>query len=288
MRPPDPQHTARDRLVEDLPVNERRIDVDGTATAVLEGGHGPPLLLIHGGTQAGALLWWRVLPELCTRYCVVAPDLPGLGASEPTDILDADGFARWLGRLVDVTCDEAPTLIAHSTPAALAARFAARHSRLVRRLVLVDATGLGPFRPSPAFVWAALRFTIRPSRRSLERFNRWPYLDANRTRIHDPDVYEAIDDYLIARASIPHVKRTMRQLIKAGTTQIPDAELQRIDVPTALVWGRHDRMAPLDYAQPLSTRLGWPMTIIDDAGHLPHVEQPDAFAAALTDTTTGA
>lgn len=288
MRPPDIQHNTRDRLVGDLPVNERRVDVDGITTSVLEGGQGPPLLLLHGGTPAGALLWWRVLAELCNRHRVIAPDLPGLGASEPTDTVDADGFARWLGQLIDTTCDEPPALIAHSTPAALAARFAARHGRLLRRLVLVDATGLGPFRPSPAFVWAALRFTTRPSRRTLERFNRWPYLDPDRTRTQDPDGSEAIDDYLIARASIPHVKRTMRQLIKAGTAQIPDTELQRIDVPTAVVWGREDRMAPLDGGRTRSARLGWPMTIIDGAGHLPHVEQPDAFVAALAESTKGA
>lgn len=288
MRPRDLLQSTRDRVLGDLPVDERRVDVDGIATSVLEGGQGPPLLLVHGGTQAGALLWWRVLPELCTRYRVLAPDLPGLGASEPTDTLDADGFARWLARLIDTTCDDPPTLIAHSTPAGLATQFAARRGRLVRRLVLVDATGLGPFRPSPAFVWAALRFNTRPSRRSLVRFNRWPYLDPNRTRTQAPDVYEAIDDYLIARASIPHVKRTMRQLIKAGTTQIPETELQRVDVPTALVWGRHDRMAPVDHARTRSARLGWPMAIIDGAGHLPHVEQPDAFVKALTESTKGA
>src|SRR5919106_4148729 len=41
---------------------------------------------------------------------------------------------------------------------------------------------------------------------------------------------------------VPHVRRTMRQLIAACTRQISDADLQRIDVPTVLVWGRADRM----------------------------------------------
>lgn len=287
MRPQTPQDSTRDRLLADLPVAARRVDVDGIATSLLEGGQGPALLLLHGGTQAGALLWWRVLPGLCSRYRVLAPDLPGLGASEPMDSIDAETFARWLRRLIGTTCDEPPTVIAHSMPAALTARFAAQHSDLLRRLVLVDATGLGPFRPSPAFLFAALRFTVRPSRRSLERFNRWPYLDPDRTRRHDPERHEVVDDYLIARASVAHVKRTMRQLIKAGSRRIPEAELRRIDVPTALAWGRHDRMAPLDHAQATSARLGWPLTIIDRAGHVPHIEQPDAFVEALTGSNEG-
>ena len=277
----DLQSSARDRLLGDLPVDERRVDVGGIATSTFEGGQGPPVLLLHGGTQAGALLWWRVLPELCRRYRVLAPDLPGLGASEPMDSVDAEAFARWLRRLIDSACDEPPTVIAHSMPAALTARFAARSDGLLRRLVLVDATGLGPFRPSPAFLWAALRLTVRPSRHSLERFNRWPYLDPDSTRMQDAERHRSIDDYLIARASIPHVKRTMQQLIKAGTRRIPEAVLGRIDVPTALVWGSHDRMVPLGHARTASARLGWPLTIIDGAGHLPHIEQPAAFVDAL-------
>lgn len=288
MQQRDPQHGARDRLLDDLPVDERRIDVDGIATSVLEGGQGPPLVLLHGGTQAGALLWWRVLPELCNNYRVLAADLPGLGASEPTSTLDAAAFARWLGRLIEQTCDEPPSLIAHSAPAALAARFAAEHGDLLRRQVLVDATGLGAFRPSPAFLSAVLRFNIRPSPRNLERFNRWPYLDPDRTRLEDRVRHEAVDNYTLARASVPHVKRAMRQLIKAGTRQIADTELRRVKVPTALVWGRHDRMAPLRHAETASTRLGWPLHIIDGAGHLPHVEQPSAFVEALAGSTEGA
>lgn len=288
MRPQNLQSSARGDLLQHLPAVERRIDVDGIATSMLEGGQGPPLLLIHGGSQAGALLWWRVLPELCGRYRVLAPDLPGLGASEPMDTVDAGGFARWLRRLIDAACDEPPTVIAHSMPAALTARFAVRHGHLLRRLVLVDATGLGPFRPSPAFLWAALRLTARPSRHSLERFNRWPYRDPDRTRMQDAERHRSIDDYLIARASVPHVKRTMRQLIKAGARRIPEAVLGRLDVPTALVWGSHDRMVPLDHARTASAGLGWPLTIIDGAGHLPHIEQPAAFVDALVETARDA
>lgn len=284
----DPQQSARGRLLQHLPVDERRVDVDGIATSVLEGGQGPPLMLIHGGTQAGALLWWRVLPQLCKRYRVIAPDLPGLGASEPMRALDAAAFGQWLRRLIEQTCDQPPAVIAHSAPAALVARFAAEHADLLRQQVLVDATGLGRFRPQPAFLSAVLRFNIRPSPRNLERFNRWPYLDPDLTRSQDRERHKAVDRYLLARAAVPHVKRAMRQLIKSGTRRIPDAELRRIDVPTALVWGRHDRMALLRHAQATSARLGWPLHTVNDAGHLPHVEQPEAFISTLADSTDAA
>jgi pimeloyl-ACP methyl ester carboxylesterase len=77
------------------------------------------------------------------------------------------------------------------------------------------------------------------------------------------------------------VKKTMRQLISTATKRIPDTDLARTGVPTALLWGRHDRMVPLAIAEAAATRHGWPLHTIDDAAHAPHIEQPDAFVDTL-------
>jgi pimeloyl-ACP methyl ester carboxylesterase len=74
---------GRDRLLEGLPVVERRLDLAGISTPILEGGQGPPLVLLHGPGEH-ALKWLRVLPDLVRRHRVVAPDLPGHGASTVT------------------------------------------------------------------------------------------------------------------------------------------------------------------------------------------------------------
>ena len=126
----------------------------------------------------------------------------------------------------------------------------------------------------------AIRFGLRPSERNAERFQRWAFFDLDEVRRRDPEWLGAFGAYLRARATVPHVKRTMRQLIGAGTKQIPDRELRRITVPTTLVRGRHDRFVPLALAEAASRRLGWPLQVIDDAGHVPHIERPDAFVSA--------
>ena len=64
----------REQLLKDLPVTERRLDLTGVSTSLLEGGEGPPLVLLHG--QGGfAAMWGRVIPHLVQSYHVVAPDL---------------------------------------------------------------------------------------------------------------------------------------------------------------------------------------------------------------------
>jgi len=225
------------------------------------------------------------MARLAQSHQLVVPDLPGLGESNPVVHLDPAAFDGWFAELLRLTCQEKPTLIAHSLPASLAARFAARYGDRLRRLVLMGTPALGRYRPPPAFMLAALRFGLRPSQASLARFNRWPYLDLERTRKELGEAFEALSTYTLSRAVIPHVKRTMRQLVRVGTKQIPDTDLRRIEVPTALVWGRQDRMGPLGSAEAASSRLGWPLYVIDDAGHIPPAEQPDAFLEALAKAT---
>jgi pimeloyl-ACP methyl ester carboxylesterase len=76
----------------------------------------------------------------------------------------------------------------------------------------------------------------------------------------------------------------MRQLVRLGTQQVPADELRRIDVPTVLVWGRHDRMVPLTTAETTAAACDWPLRVIESAGHVPHLEQPDAFVETLLAT----
>lgn len=281
MRQQDLGRSVRNGLLEALPLQERRLDVSGVITCVMEGGKGPPVVLIHGGSQAGGLLWGRVIPRLAERHRIVVPDLPGLGKSDPVPRMDAPAIATWLAELLSLTCQEQPTLVAHSLPGNLVARFAAHQHDHLCQLVLVATPAIGRFRPSPALLLAAVRLNARPSQRSLARFSRWPYFDLQGTRAQSGEWHDVLDHYLLERAAVPHVKRTMRQLVKAGRKQVPDGELRAIEVPVTLLWGRHDRMAPLRLGEAASDRLGWPLHVIEDAGHLPHVERPESFVEAL-------
>jgi pimeloyl-ACP methyl ester carboxylesterase len=153
-------------LLSSLPVTERRLQVAGVSTAVLEGGAGPPILLLHGpGEFAGK--WMRVIPDLVTTHRVVAPDLPGHGTSELVDgRLDADGLRAWLSGLIERTCPSPPVLVGHVLGGAIGARFAVNHSDRLSRLVLVDSLGLARFRPTPRFALTMLAFLARPTERT--------------------------------------------------------------------------------------------------------------------------
>jgi pimeloyl-ACP methyl ester carboxylesterase len=272
---------ARERVLAGLPVSQRRLDAGRVSTALLEGGAGSPVVLLHGGIECGGAYWAPVMTRLVENHHVVVPDAPGLGESEPVARLDDEAFARWLRELIQLTCETAPTLVAHSLVGTLAARFAAAHGDSLARLIVYAAPGIGRYRMPVGLRLVAMRFAVRPNERNGQRFERFALLDRERTRRRDPAWFDSFGAYVLSRARVPHVKRTIRALVKAGTTRVPDAELRRIGIPSALLWGRHDRMAPLSLAEAASTRLGWPAHVVDHAAHVPHIEQPDEFADLL-------
>src|SRR3954452_8126350 len=115
---------ARERLLEGIPVRERRLELAGISTAVLDGGDGAPIVLLHGPGEFAAK-WMRIIPNLVTTHRVVAPDLPAHGASQaPDGPLDAAQVLDWLDELIERTCPSAPVLVGHVLGGALAARFA--------------------------------------------------------------------------------------------------------------------------------------------------------------------
>lgn len=270
-------HPLRERLLAGVPLTERRLRPAGVSTSVLEGGGGPPLVLLHGGIECGGVYWAPVVAELAASHRLIIPDLPGIGESEPVDRLDTATFNAWFGELLELTCDEQPVVVAHSLCGTLAARFSARES--LRRLVIYGAPGIGRYRMPPALRLAAMRFALRPRARSLERVERLAFLRLDAVRERDPGWFEAFDAYMLERAAVRHVKRTMRHLVGDGTRQVPDAQLRRNEA--VLLWGRRDRFVPIALAESAAARHGWPLHVVEDAGHVPHVDRPAAFARSL-------
>src|SRR5215210_1880302 len=247
----------RDRLLADLPVSEHRLDVDGIETAVLEGGDGAPLVLLHG-VGSFAPEWARVIPQLARRHRIIAPDLPGLGESaKHVGRLDAGAAVAWLQTLIAQTCAEAPTVVGHSVGGALAAHLAIQHRSSVRGLVLVDCSSLGRFRPAPALVVALVRYGARPSPAGRDRFLRQVLADPERARTEWGDRWAALEAYDIDQAKRPDVDAANREWVRRiGARRIAPDQLRRIGVAVVLIWGRADKLMRFRIAEKASEQFG--------------------------------
>lgn len=274
---------TRAQLTAAMPLTERRVRAAGVDTAVLEGGDGPPVVLLHGQGEFAAV-WLNVVPDLVRTHRVIVPDLPGHGASEVRDgRLDSAGVVAWLDELIDRTCGaESPVLVGHLLGGAIAARYAVRHGDRLARLVLVDTLGLGWFRPAPSFAVPMVRFVARPTAKSRDRLFDRCFLDMGRAGEQAGEQWEPLLDYALDRARTPGVQAALRSLLpRVGLPPVPPGDLARIGVPTDLIHGRYDLQVRLRTARAASERYGWPLHVIEECRDDPAAEQPGAFLDAL-------
>lgn len=274
---------ARERLLAGIPVTERRLVLAGISTVVLEGGDGPPLVLLHGPGEHAAK-WFTILPDLVATNRVVAPDLPGHGATIIADGLpDADRVLAWLDELIERTCPTPPTLVGQIVGGAIAARFAARHPDRIHRLVLVDTLGLVPLRPAPEFERALTEYLTWPNNETHDRLWERCSFDLDGLRARVGERWDWLRTYNIDRACVPELRAQQQVLMQEfGFPAIAAEDLTRITVPTTLIWGRHDLATQLHAAETASARFGWPLHVVEDAGDDPPIDQPEAFLEALT------
>jgi pimeloyl-ACP methyl ester carboxylesterase len=251
----------------------------------------PVLLLVHG-LAGSSDTWEDALELLGDRFTVVAPDLPGHGGSTSRARHDYSlgahaGALRDL--LVALGIDRA-SLIGHSLGGGVALQFAYQHPERCERLVLVSSGGLGPevswllralALPGaellmPVLFPAFVRDAGNAVGRTIGRLGlRWPRVE------HEWRAYASLADGDHRQPFL----RTLRSVIDPGG-QVVDAHDRlylAAHLPTLVVWGRRDRMIPVEHAAAAQASLpSSELVVFDGAGHFPHVEQPAAFVDAVT------
>lgn len=272
----------RQQVMRGIPLVERRIEAAGVSTALVEGGSGPPLILLHGQGGSG-IAWVPILPRLLNSYLVIAPDLPGLGESvvEHGEI-GPELAVSWLTALIRETCSEPPIVVGFSLGGSFAARLGVANTIPCRLIVLADSGSLSPFRPDPRILPALIRLNIRPNGRNLGRFFGKTMVDFDRFRVSLGDRWPAFQAYGLDRNSNPGLKAANRQLLRRiGTQPIAESELAAIETPVALIWGDQDRIMRIGIAEAAHRKFGWPLHVIQNSGHTTKWDQPDAFVDAL-------
>jgi len=252
----------------------RDVTADGVRLRVLEAGHGPVLLLLHG-LSASHDIWEHVVDEFADRYRVVAPDLPGHGESAKPDapytIDFYAGVVRTLARELGI--DEA-IVGGSSLGGKIALELACWYPRFVRALVLSApaaeyARGLRPF-------GKAIQALSRPQvmRVALDRALEQSFHE----RLHRGHVVRRrILEARLAAEDFPEFARAVARSV-GGVLAAEPQPLARIAQPTLAIWGREDRIVPMRRSADLvhaipHTRL----RLIDQCGHIAMLEQPAEF-----------
>ena len=251
--------------------NDDHVHVRGAKVRVLTGGTGPPLLVL--GDAEGAS-WNPLLERLSELHTVYHPEHPGFGQSDEGEGIDTvHDLAFFHLDLLSELGLESVSIVGFSLGGWIAADLAAIEPDRVERLVLVGPMGLrvdGVTQPDVFMLSAGQVAELTYLRRDLyERA-----AAEITTREADP---EALSVYLRNRVAVAHL---------AWNPYFHDPKLplraHRARMPTLLIWGTEDRIVPPEHGRRWAELLpDARLELIADAGHLPHVEQPERFLSRL-------
>lgn len=263
----------------------RAVPAGGTTFRVLEGGSGPPLVLIHGRGMA-CTTWARWLPALARGHHVVALDLPGFGATPAGQLRPGgaeeglDYFVEPVEALLRALGVVAPVVIGHSLGGFVAVELALRGAVTPSALVLIGCMGVGPEMSA-----AARAFFLAGPERLARALGRRLY-----ARIAPPP-----DDAWGRRlGELEHERMTV-----PGGRPIPAAAFNRlfpvvgpvfnrldrlgeIAAPALMLWGERDVVFPAPAA--LVAAAAMPRgraRVLPGLGHSPHLEDPEGTLAEV-------
>jgi pimeloyl-ACP methyl ester carboxylesterase len=271
-------------------VEEHNVEIDGLPTRYFSAGEGRPLVLLHGAGD-NSLDWRWVMPTLATAHRVYAPDLPGSpNSARPVADYSPVFFERFVTAFVDALGIGRATFVGNSLGGLVALRVALSAPARVGALALVDSAGLGRA-INPAFTSvnvfgpfeAAIPFWRTPVGAYQRAWGRTALLFAHppgsvpREWLAEQCRLALWPGYLEA-----HVTALRALVSTVGQREVLVDRLASLKMPTLVVWGARDWVFPDEQAKNAVTRLrDGSLTLIPECGHMPHVECPDRFLAAL-------
>jgi pimeloyl-ACP methyl ester carboxylesterase len=248
------------------------VDVRGRATVLRHAGDGPPFVYLHS-SLGESVQWLPFHQAWAKQFTVYSPLHPGFGASGGFDDIDTvEDMAFHYVELFDALGLGEVILGGVSLGGWIAAEFAVRWPERVKKLWIADAPGMWvDDEPLPDL----FRHLEKPAKLRELLFD-------------DPDGYMArllIDDHpeLEKRLAAYQAMTVLARLVweRPFSPKLP-ARLHRVQCPTLLLWGEHDRLVPPSYGLAYKQHLPhaeW--QVIPRCGHLGMFEREAEFVAAV-------
>ena len=274
-------------------ITSQVLRLSGLRVRVLEAGAAgpyPPLLVLHGGgTDSATLSWGGVMEGLAGGRRVLAPDLPGYGASDRPDApYSLDYYCGVMSTLADALDLRHFDLGGLSMGGGVALSYALSHRGRVRRLVLVDTYGIQPTYPPQWLTYLLVRIPYITQLTYLSTRSRALMRASLGQLVRTPGALtEELLDEVLAESSKPRAglafnvfQKYETQWRALRTNYLP--VLDQITAPTLIVHGSADSLVPLRYAKEACWRIpDCRLEVLQGAGHWAQRDQPEGFVAVV-------
>lgn len=259
-------------------MNNKKVSLGDLHLNVVEQGSGPPLLLVHGFPLDHAM-WSGQIGELAKEFRVIAPDLRGFGQSEvTTGTVTMQQYADDLAKLLDALgVNEPVAFCGLSMGGYIAWQFVARHRNKLGALIVADSRAVADNEKAAA--------GRKETADKVEKEGSKVVADAMLAKLFPAGEIER---------GAPFVKATQAVMLAAppegvaaalrGMAERPDftSELPKIDVPTLIICGEEDAIAPPAEMQAIAKAIpGAKYVGIAGAGHMAPLEKPAEVNAAI-------
>ncbi len=260
-----------------LPVSELQtkfIQVWGYKIRYLEQGSSDKSIVLVHGLGGSAERWLKVIPLLSCKYRVITPDLIGFGQSDkPLTDYTIEFFAKFLSCFIDSLGINKTILIGTSLGGQIALQCAVNYDA-IEKLVLVAPSGsMKHSTPTlDAYIIAGLYPNQSNARYAFEMMSQSGTVD------------EFTVNGFVNRMTAPNAKFVFLSSILGIKNSQTDKSLYKIKIPTLLIWGKEDKMIPIEYAKEfLDLIRNCKFLELKGVGHLPHVEHPQIFVKHILD-----
>ncbi|HET6443146.1 MAG TPA: alpha/beta fold hydrolase [candidate division Zixibacteria bacterium] len=261
------------------------VDLNGRSTHYVKRGAGEPLILIHGFNM-DVNTWINNIDALAESHKVYGIDLWGLGFSARDSVDPSfELYTEQLLSFMDTLDIQKATLVGHSMGGGTAISFAVRYPERVDRLVLVDSTGIPnplPLRSKFFTLPGVGEFLMSINNNYFRRKNLRDIWFYEKDRITD-QVFDKITQFQKIEGSTEILLEILREDF-FHTLSDEISQLNQLDLPILVIWGRHDASIPLEIGEEMHRLLeGSRFEVIENGDHMPNFDNPERFNRIVDD-----
>lgn len=259
-------------------MEEKFVVVNGNKTRYLEEGKAEKCIVLLHGLGGMADRWVPVIPLLSQKYRTIALDLIGYGQSDKPQVVDytPEFFTKFVLNFLDTLSLSETFMVGTSLGGQIVAECAATQNQSIKKIVMIAPSGIMK-ESTPvldSYTMAALYPTYETVKMAYEMM-----MDEKK------EVSQRTIENFILNMSQPNTKMTfLSTLLGLKNSPLITEKLQLIKIPALIVWGRNDKMIPLEYAKEFVSAIkNSTLAVMEGCGHIPYEEKPHEFSKLVLD-----